>query len=188
MSLTTGMSWYWRPTPEGVGHQLLGQRPNEHVGPRHQRIAQRDDPVDLGAVGELSRRIQRNPGLTRAPGARRIEILEREPEGIHHLVAPRAGRTGAVPFHALTQGARRLIVALLERGHVGKWRRWRRAEHVLENPFAAEDRCGPIRPRRHHQQTTLTEQAAPRIVGQRDLAEVTAVHVTESRSASRVAR
>ena len=42
-----------QPAAERIGQQVLGHRPDEHLRPPEQRLAQLDDAVDVGAVGQL---------------------------------------------------------------------------------------------------------------------------------------
>ena len=58
--------------------------------------------VDLAAVREFALNFEPLPEFVSAPLSDRVEILERESNGIHHFVAAGAGRIGAVLFHALT--------------------------------------------------------------------------------------
>ena len=104
-------------------------------------------------------------GLARAPGADGVEILQREAERIHQLVAAGAGRAGAVRSIRSRSVFGAASVLRLERRHVGERRRRRRAEQVLENPLAAQHRRRAIGVRGHHQDRALAEQPAPRIVG-----------------------
>ena len=78
-------------------------------------------------------------------------------------------------LHPLAHRLRRDAFAFIERRHVGRrWRR-RRAEKVVEHPFAADHGRGSIAVRRDRENAALTEQAAARLVGDADAAEVAAV-------------
>ena len=82
----------------------------------------------------------------------------------------------AVRFHARAQRLRflaRLVVT--ERGHIRRRRRRRRAEHVLEDPLAAQHGRRAIRIRRDRQDAALAEQAATRFLRDVHATEVTAV-------------
>ena len=101
-----------------------------------------------------------------APLADRVEVLEREAERIHHAVAGVAGRLGAVLLHDLAHRAGLLaVLVLLEPFDVGRRRRRRRAEDVLENPGAAQHRRGAVGVGRGHQHAAFAEQ--PPAVGDR---------------------
>jgi hypothetical protein len=97
--------------------------------------------VHFAAVGELAGRIDRASGLARAPRTDGVEVLEREADRIHHLVAARAHRIRAMLRHQLAHAFRHLAgLVLLQRGHIGQRRRGRRAENVLQHPFTADHR------------------------------------------------
>src|SRR6185312_17279291 len=59
------------------------------------RLAETNDVRELHGV-QLTAAIDRRPVLGRAEAADRIEILHREPDRVHDLVAAGAGRRGAV--------------------------------------------------------------------------------------------
>src|SRR5262245_24467110 len=65
---------------ERVNHELLGQRLHELGRIVEQRFPQIDGPLDRPAIGELTRRVDRDAGLAVLvpPCADRIEVLERE--------------------------------------------------------------------------------------------------------------
>src|SRR5260370_176812 len=58
--------------------------------------------IDVGA-SELSRDIDRNSVFTVAPPAKCVEVLEGQPDGVHHPVARSACRRCPVPFAGLTR-------------------------------------------------------------------------------------
>ena len=69
----------------------------------------------------------------------------------------------------------------LERGNAGNGRRRRRAQQVLENPLAANDRRRSIGIRRHGQDAAVPEQSSAMAVGrQDDAAEAIALHVGDA--------
>ena len=91
-------------------------------GLRQQRIAQRIRPIQLDAVQVAIRFDHRSRfAIFRAPGADRIEVLEREAQRIDDAVAGVAGRVLAVSDHALAHGLRQAARVFLERFHA--WRR-----------------------------------------------------------------
>ena len=107
------------PPAERVGQQLLGHRPGEELGTREERLSQRHDTIDAGAVGELARRVDRRAGVLGAPRAHGVEVLERESDRIHDLVAAGACRIRAVLGHLLPHRLWLLtLLVFLERGHV----------------------------------------------------------------------
>ena len=166
------------PAAERVHQQLARQRPHEHLGLPQDRLPQRDDTVDLGAIDKLSRRVDRRPFVSRAPGADRVEILERQSQRIHQLVAARARRACPVLLEALADRMRlRRRALLFERRYVGRRRGRRRAEQVVENPLAADDGRGPAGVRRDKQNRALAEQTFARVVGHGDATELAAVDV-----------
>ncbi len=56
---TAGMSDAGQAAAERIGQQLLGHRPDEGLGLAQQRLPQLDDAVDLGAVDQLARGVDR---------------------------------------------------------------------------------------------------------------------------------
>src|SRR5688572_31600708 len=68
---------------------------------------------------------------------------------------------------------------VVQQRDVRGWRRWRRAEHVVEQPPAAQDRRRTVRIGSHGEDTALTEQAAPYAVAEGDSPEVASVHVRD---------
>src|SRR5262249_19611877 len=86
---------------QGVREQLLGQAARELIDPRSQERLQSRDARELPAVRELSRGIDRSgtlvarPAIAVAPGADRIEILQRKTRGID--LAMTFGATGQAP-------------------------------------------------------------------------------------------
>ena len=103
-----------------VGHELLGRRLHEPIGVLQQRVAQVDHAVDLGAVDEPCASRRSVAMLLGAPAADRVEVLHREADGVHDLVAARAERPRGVQLHLLAQRARMVLRPglLLERRHV----------------------------------------------------------------------
>ena len=98
MPRTTGMSYVLQPAAERVDHQLLGQRPHEHIrvlraAPR----AARPTPSPRAAVGHgaLGVRPRRRPRASRhAPTASKFSSAN--PSGSIVPVAARARRVGAM--------------------------------------------------------------------------------------------
>ena len=68
---------------------------------------------------------------------------------------------GAMLFHAFAQGAGELF-AFFEFGHIGRRRRWRGAQKVFEDPFAAFDGRGAGGVGGNCEDAALREQAAAR--------------------------
>ena len=136
----------------------------------------RDDAIDGRAVGELAGRVDAGALVVGAPRAHGVEVLERKAERVHHLVTARAHRIRAMLLHALAHGPG-LLALVLERRHVGWRRRRRRAEQVLENPFAAQHRRGALGVRRDRQDAAVPEQPLSGLVGDRHAAKTAAVDV-----------
>ena len=65
-------------------------------------------------------------------------------------------------------------------GTFGRRRRRRAAEQHLEHPLAAEHRRRAVAVRRQRQDAAVAEQAAPRVVGIRDLAELRPAHAGDA--------
>ena len=73
------------------------------------------------------------PSSLGAPGADAVEVLEREAEGVHHLVAAGAGGVGAMRFHALAHRQRRCR----RRRFLSAAERWRAAEGGVPSRFSS---------------------------------------------------
>ncbi len=86
---------------ESVRHQVLGERAQHDVRPRHERLPQPVRAVDLRPVKQIAGRIDCAVAIFDPPGADDIEVLEREAERIDHTVARRALRALAMLLHAL---------------------------------------------------------------------------------------
>jgi hypothetical protein len=113
-----------------------------------------------------------------APGADRVEVLERESQRIHLRVARGAGWILPVilePRPDRLAFSLRSLVA--ERRHVWRRRRRRSAEDVFEQPLAAQDRRGAVGIGRDGQEAGMAEQPAALRVAERDAAEPAAGHV-----------
>ena len=93
----------------------------------------------------------------------------------------RAGDVGPVLGQPLADRERRGDRVVLERRHVRRGRRWRRAEDVLEDPFAADHGRRAGRVGGHGQDAPLAEQAAPHaVVAELDATELAAVDVRDA--------
>ena len=102
----------------------------------------------------------------------RIEVLEREANRIHRRVAGGAGRIRAMLLQPRAHGSGFTSSRVfLERRHIGRRLRRRRAEQIVEHPLAAHDRRRPGRERRHGQDAGVAEQPAAVLVGHRHAAE-----------------
>ena len=93
-------------------------------------------------------------------------------------MAGRAGRVRAMLLQPRAQRQRLHVLGVFfERRHLGRRLRRRRAEEIVENPLAANDRRGPGRVRRHGQDAGVAEQAAAALVGHRDPTEPIPDHI-----------
>ena len=165
-----------------VGQQLFGEGADEQFRPAQQRRFESVDIREPAAVGKPAGRVDRRPGFDRSPAADRVELLERQAERIHQVVARGAdrrcsrcsasrSRTDEVAVHGV----------VLQRRHVGQRRRRRDAEKIVEDELAAQDRRGPGRIRRDRQDASLTKQsAAPAVLVERDAPEAAAIHVRDA--------
>src|SRR5439155_20814549 len=83
-------------------------------------------PIQPGTVHQNAGRIDRAWSIIHAPFAGQVEVLERETDRIHDLVARSANRITAMLFHTLANRGfiAATAVALFQRRHV--WRRQRR--------------------------------------------------------------
>ena len=87
-----------RPPPERVRQEPLRQRADEQLAPLQQQRSQPRRPLELGAVGQIARRVDWPPGGARRPPlADGVVVLEGQPERVHRRVADRAGRALPVP-------------------------------------------------------------------------------------------
>jgi len=86
----------FQPTPQRVGKQLLGNGRGELRFPRQQSLPQFPRTVDVGAVQQNTRGVDRAARIRCAPLSDRVEILQTQSQRIHTLVATRARRIRAV--------------------------------------------------------------------------------------------
>ena len=164
--------------PERIRQHLLSERPQKHVRPFEQRLAKRDDAIHLvpstswpeASIGTPASRVRQ------APTASKFSIAR--PSGSMTRWQP--AHDGDVRWDS--------ILSRIVRGGAsgaGSASGWyiarrpgrRRAHEILEDPLAAQHRCGTVRVRGDHQQAAFAQQPAARILGHRDTAEVAAVHV-----------
>ena len=145
---------------ERVGHQLLGQRSDEQLGPAQERRFQAVHVVELAAIRQAARGIDGRACLDRSPPPDRVVVLEREAERIHHVVARRTVRVGAVLRQPLAHRQVPVHRVVLQRGHIGQRRRGRHAEKVVEHALTAKHRRRSGGVRRHRQDASLTKQSA----------------------------
>ena len=80
-----------------------------------QRLVQVRRRRERRAVVQLAARVELRAVLAIAQLARHVEVVEREPDRIHELVAALAGRIGAVHLHALARGQ---LLAVLGAGRL----------------------------------------------------------------------
>ena len=118
---TAGMSRL-EAAAERVGHQLLGQRLRRTFSGRASSACRSATApstfVPSKSSSEASIGVRRSPACASAPT--RVEVLEREAERIHQLVARRTGRIRAVLLHPLAHDRLRLrLVALGSGGTFG---------------------------------------------------------------------
>ena len=147
---------------------------------REQCAAQAGDAHGRLTVGHRALGIHVAARFADAPGADRVEILQREAEPIHRAVTARARRVGAVALQPLADRTRLGACRLLEGRHVRRRRRRRRAEQVLENPLAAQCRRRAVGVRGGQQDAALAQQPAARLAGQRHAAELRAVDARQA--------
>src|SRR5437870_9105213 len=96
-------------------------------------------------------------------------------------MATRTGGALAVLFHQFTHGTRLgVFVIFLERRNVWRRRRRRRAENVLQYPFAAQHRRSAVGVRSDRENTALTKQPHPSLISDRDAAEPASVNVRDA--------
>src|SRR5271170_4182605 len=76
---------------KSVDHELLGENAGENLGLGHQDFAQRNRPVNLGAIEHNTGRIDLRTLIGSSPLADGVEVLERKPDRVHQFMAARAG-------------------------------------------------------------------------------------------------
>ena len=138
-------------------------------------LAQAGRTVELGAVKHLARGIDPEAAVVGAPHAHRVEILQREADRVHHLVAGRAGRDWCdAPPCARTESrlsACRSSPTSLKRRNIRRRRRRRRAQQHFQHLFAALHRRSPVGHRRQRQNAALAQNAEAVRVGHRHAPE-----------------
>src|SRR5439155_9640837 len=105
---------------------------------------QLDGSIDPLAVIQLDGRVDRRATVAALPGpplSVRIEVLERETDRVHDLVATGTLRILPVFGHLVTQRQRLAGPArgILQRPNVGRRLRRRSAEDVFKDPHASLD-------------------------------------------------
>ena len=177
--------------PEGVGQQLLREGAREVVlMARPPAAAARRCPrtcVPSGSDADASIGI----AVARPCATCRARRSSRARSPADPSARDRRRTTGffrCASIRSRTDRGRAVLAALLQRRDIGRRRRRRRAEHVLEQPLAPQHGRGPVGIRRHRQDAALAEQAAAIAVGEGHAPEVAAVDVRESGSAARAAR
>src|SRR5690349_3218325 len=84
-------------------------------------------------------------------------------------------------LHPLAQGlARDLRGLLVERRHLGRWRRWRRAQQVFQHPLAALDRAGARRVRSDSEHAGVPQHSTALAGLKRHLAELVALDARDA--------
>src|SRR5947199_6047112 len=86
---------------------------------------------------------------------------------------------GPVLFHALPQGSGQFL-SFFQLRNVGWWRRGRRAQEVLQNPFAALYRRGTRGIRSHREDAGLSEDATPLIACQMNFLKLIAADAVDA--------
>src|SRR6516225_204386 len=162
---------------EPVGQETLGEGLHKHLAFGDQDVAQAPWSVERGAVGQHAGGVDRPAAFLAgiAPAADAVIVLERKADRIHEAVADRALRARPVLLHALAHGHRLLIAVVLERRDIRRRGRRRRAEELLQHPFAANGRRGAVGIGGHRHDAGLPEQALMVRVVDGDTAELVAV-------------
>jgi len=107
-----------------IDQQLFDDCGDEVIRPRQNRLSQAGYAVHLGAIGELAGRRDRRAGFFGPPGSYGIEIIQREADGIHQLVATGADGIGAVHLQPRPQCAGRCAFGVFrKRRHLRQRRR-----------------------------------------------------------------
>jgi hypothetical protein len=141
-------------------------RSDKDVGPRQNGRLQALDAVELTAVGQAARGVDRLALFHAAPAPDGVVGLQGKAHRVHQLVAARAGRILAMLGQPLAhrEAANRHAV-FLQRRHVGGRRRRRHAQNVVQYPLAANHRRGAGGVGGHRQDAGVPQQpAAPGIL------------------------
>ena len=100
---------------QGIAQEVFAERLDETIRFGHQRLAEVSRPGDGRAIRQLTGGINRRQGVgiicTELTDG--TEILERQPERIHHAVTGEAGGIRAVLFEARPQRLGRLAAFVL---------------------------------------------------------------------------
>src|SRR5688572_3337503 len=107
---------------EPVGHELVGQRADEHLRLRQDRLAQADRSVDRRAGSQLAGRVDPSTRFLHPPLADAVKVFEREAERIHDAVTAGTRRIAAMLLEQRTNRLGLLALLLLE-CRVDVWRR-----------------------------------------------------------------
>src|SRR6185503_8627230 len=102
------------------------------AAPVEQRFPQAGRAVELRAVGQFARCVDRDAAILSAIFADEIEVLQREPDWVHDRMARCAGRAGAMLLEPLTDRCRGRARSRGEIGFNARGRlRYRCAEYIL---------------------------------------------------------
>ncbi len=131
---------------------------------------------ELPSAGQLAGGVDRELAVAwSASGRPRRNSPGRSPSGSIWLVADGALGVGPVQLQALAErGGVGGLRALVQLGDVGRGRRGRRAEDLLEDPLPALHGRGPVGVRGQRQDARLRQDPAATTVGQGDPTEVVA--------------
>ena len=107
----------------------------DSAGP--QEPLQLADVRELAPAGQLAGRVDRERAVGGPPAAHGVEVLQGEAHRVHLLVARGALGVGPMGLHPLPQrGVLGGLRALVQLGDVGRGRRGRRPEDLLQDPLA----------------------------------------------------
>src|SRR5262249_54015691 len=150
---------------QSVGEQVLRERAQERVGMPKHGLAQAGGTVQLRSVEHGARGGDAEAAIVGAPKAYGIEVLQREADRVHQLVAAGAVGIFAMLLDAFAYGERLghmrgAQVSILWKGrhHRRRWW-WRRAEQDLHHVLAALHGRGSQRRRSQGKDAGVPEQA-----------------------------
>src|SRR5262245_44120913 len=99
---------------------------------RNQSILESADTDESGSIGQPTGGIHWLTLFGSSPAADGVKILQRKTDRINHVEATSTGGTRAMLRQSLAHRQVRRHRIVIERRDIRQWRRWRRANEILE--------------------------------------------------------